>query len=182
MIFDMDTHADLLERLAGRAHAEHPDLPAPVDARTIQQAEGDLGFALHPLLRAIYTQVGDGGFGPDYQLLPLAGTSGNESAVSRYMAGREEGEGTDWAWPQGVLPILTWGCAMYACVDCHSADGTVLLFEPNPGDPDEAWYVDSPTLAGWLEHYLADTGWWIAVENGDDVADMAPWPHARERA
>jgi mono/diheme cytochrome c family protein len=71
---------------------------------------------------------------------------------------------------------------MYACVDCHSADGTVLLFEPNPGDPDEAWYVDSPTLAGWLEHYLADTGWWIAVENGDDVADMAPWPHARERA
>lgn len=36
---------------------------------------------------------------------------------------------------------------MYACVDCRSVDGTVLLFEPNPGDLDEAWYVDSSSLA-----------------------------------
>lgn len=39
------------------------------------------------------------------------------------------------------------GCAMYACVDCHGEQGMVLPFEPNPGDPDVAWYIDSPSRA-----------------------------------
>jgi hypothetical protein len=42
---------------------------------------------------------------------------------------------------------------MYAGVDCRSEDGTVLLFEPNPGDPHAAWSIDTPSLAAWLENY-----------------------------
>ncbi len=34
-------------------------------------------------------------------------------------------------WPRGVLPILDWGCAMYAAVDCLQPHAPILLFEPN---------------------------------------------------
>jgi hypothetical protein len=36
-------------------------------------------------------------------------------------------------WPEGMLSILDWGCAMNACVDCHHDDAQVLLYEPDDG-------------------------------------------------
>ncbi|WP_431962440.1 hypothetical protein [Nocardia sp. bgisy134] len=40
----------------------------------------------------------------------------------------------------------------------------------------------TPRLAQWFEHYLDDTGWWVAAEEGEDVDEMPRWPHARKRA
>ncbi len=71
---------------------------------------------------------------------------------------------------------------MYACVACRSEKGTVLLFEPNPGDPDFAWYVDADSLEAWFEHYINDTGWWNSLENGDEPADMPLWTEVHARA
>ena len=70
---------------------------------------------------------------------------------------------------------------MYACVDCRTDQGTVLLFEPNPGDPDAAWYVDAPSLEAWFDGYVHGTGWWDKLETGEEP-DMPPWPYAKERA
>ncbi len=39
------------------------DLPPPVPAAAVADAERRLGFALPPLLAAAYTTIGDGGFG-----------------------------------------------------------------------------------------------------------------------
>jgi hypothetical protein len=58
---------------------------------------------------------------------------------------------------------------MYACIDCASSDSRVLLYEPNPGDPAKAWYLDSPSLAIWFEQFLAGTGWWQAAEENPDL-------------
>ncbi|MFG1953518.1 SMI1/KNR4 family protein [Micromonospora sp. NPDC048830] len=182
----MTDYSGLLSRLARRAGADEPPaphgLPAPLSPTRIAEAEQRLGFALHPLLAAIYRDLANGGFGPEYQLLSLVDGPTSEQAVDCYAEARAEYADTEWAWPEGVLPILTWGCGMYACVDCRSDDGTVLLFEPNPGDPDLAWWIDSPSLAAWLEHYVDDTGWWVKAEAGEDIDEMAPWPHARDRA
>jgi SMI1 / KNR4 family (SUKH-1) len=177
----MTSEMELLARLVSRAQADGADRSSRLDDRAVRQAEAALGFALHPLLATVYREVADGGFGPDYQLLSLIGESA-ETAVGEYLSRRSENAGTDWAWPEGVLPILHWGCGMYACVDCRSPAGTVLLFEPNPGDPHLAWYVDSPSLAGWFTHYVEDTGWWVAAEDGEDVDEMPPWPDAAARA
>ncbi|WP_406067719.1 SMI1/KNR4 family protein [Streptomyces sp. NBC_01020] len=116
---------DLVQRVATRAASDSKDLPEPVDEALIAEAEGQLGIALHPLLARLYREVADGGFGPDYRLLPLLGSG--SSVVGEYLTRREASVGVEHPeWPEGVVPILTWGCAMYAGVDCLSEDGQVL--------------------------------------------------------
>lgn len=155
---------DLLQRIARRAESEseRDALPGPVAVDQIALAEAQLGFALHPLLARLYRDVADGGFGPEYQLLPLLDGPG-ASVVAEYAEQRKASVGVEHPqWPEGIVPILTWGCGMYAGVDCFSEEGQVLLFDPNPysgGSWDECWYVDAPSLAAWLEVWLAGTGW-----------------------
>ncbi|MFH8581849.1 hypothetical protein [Streptomyces zaomyceticus] len=87
-------------------------------------------------------------------------------------------------WPAGVLPILDWGCAMYAAVDCHSEPATVLLFEPNAIEDDgaAAWFVDGESLAEWLETWLAEKGWYREdAADDEDVTEPTPWEPAASR-
>ncbi|MCX4972199.1 SMI1/KNR4 family protein [Streptomyces sp. NBC_00620] len=175
----------LLEKVAEEARNTRPwgwpSLPEPVDTAALSRAEATLGFPLPALLAALYVRIGDGGFGPEYGLLPLleGSPSGEPAAVPQYLANRKSGrKDPDWPWPEGVLPISHWGCGMYACVDCQSLDGTVLFFEPNADEADHAWYVDAPDLATWLRTWLDRTGWY---EESHDDTDMAPWPEFRIR-
>ncbi|GGR98165.1 SMI1/KNR4 family protein [Streptomyces humidus] len=181
----MTENAQLLERVAAKAAAVRPwgrpSLPEPVDEAVLVQAEAALGFPLPALLADLYLRIGDGGFGPEYGLLPLSDHSqaGEPTAVSQYLANRESGrQDPDWAWPEGVLPIAHRGCAMYACVDCRSPQASVLLFEPNPGDPDHAWFVDAPSLAEWLSAWLDGTGWYDVMDEG---LTLTPWTQFRIR-
>nr|WBO79760.1 SMI1/KNR4 family protein [Streptomyces sp. SBE_14.2] len=169
----------LLARVASKAHTTRPwgwpSLPAPVDAGAVARAEAALGFSLPPLLAELYLRIGDGGFGPEYGLLPLLDSppSGEPAAVPQYLSNRESGrKDPDWPWPEGVLPISHWGCAMYACVDCLAPGAPVLLFEPNADTSDHAWYVDAPSLEHWLHAWVEGTGWY---EEANDDTDLAPW-------
>ncbi|WP_026412625.1 SMI1/KNR4 family protein [Actinomadura oligospora] len=164
----MTDHDDLLERVARRAGG---DLPCATAAQ-IKEAEAALGFPLPPLLARLYQDVGNGGFGPDYQLMPLIGPK-PPTAVDAYQAQHAEGD-----WPTGVLPILEWGCAMYAAIDCTAPEAPVLLYEPNAVTDDRAhaWFQDTGSLATWLHNWLTGEGWY---ENDDP--DLRLWPDARHR-
>ncbi len=175
----MTENEQLLTRVADKARTIRPwgwtSLPEPVDAATLAHAESALGFCLPPLLADLYLRIGDGGFGPEYGLLPLLDSppAGEPAAVTQYLANRENAhKDPDWPWPEGVLPISHWGCAMYACVDCRSPQATVLLFEPNADYVDQAWYVDAPSLTVWLGTWVDGTGWY---EEMNEESDMAPW-------
>jgi hypothetical protein len=170
----------LLDRVAEQARNTRPwgrpSLPEPVEEAALARAEAALGFTLPPLLAALYLRIADGGFGPEYGLLPLLDSppSGEPAAVQQYLSNRESGRrNADWPWPEGVLPISHWGCGMYACVDCRSPEGTVLLYEPNADEAAHAWYVDAPGLAAWLRAWLDGTGWY---EESNDGMDLPPWP------
>ncbi|WP_067792531.1 SMI1/KNR4 family protein [Actinomadura formosensis] len=174
----MTDHDELLRRVAERALRESGGALPHATAEQIEQAEAALGFALPPLLSRLYQEVGNGGFGPDYRLLPLAGTDGR-TAVSAYLAEHAPGR-----WPTGVLPILDWGCAMYAAVDCTDARAPVLLFEPNAVEDDwsAAWFEDADSLADWLQAWLSETGWYEEeVMLSEDFAGPQPWLPARQR-
>ncbi|MFE2294497.1 SMI1/KNR4 family protein [Streptomyces sp. NPDC059452] len=189
----MNEYDDLIERVSARARTSKEHRP-PVSAEALATAEKRLGFPLHPLLAALYRRAGDGGYGPDYLLFPLLlgdnsplhGTTATEedSVVDGYLARIPPPEtDTWWAWPKAVVPILHWGCAMIAAVDCLSEDGTVLLFEPNAitgQDVTSGWFVDAGSLAEWLETWLTGSGWY---EEGTIYEEftMAPWPDAASR-
>lgn len=173
----MNETEQLLEQVAGRvrnsARGHGKALPAPLGAGEIRRAEGILGFSLPPLLAALYTRAGDGEFGPEHGLLSLT------QAVLAYEDRRSSG----WRWPEGVLPIADFGCAMYACVDCRSGTAQVLLFDPNPGEPDLAWSVDSPSLDGWLRGWLDGTAWFCEESGvGEEVdLELRPWAEFSSR-
>ncbi|MGW6844488.1 SMI1/KNR4 family protein [Streptomyces sp. NPDC054958] len=148
-------------------------LPRPLGTGEITRAEAILDLALPPLLASLYTRVGDGGFGPGQGLLSL------RQAVLAY----EERRFSGWRRPEGVLPVADFGCAMDACVDCWSDTGQVLLFDPNPGEPDLAWSIDAPSLAGWLHGWLDGTAWFCEEPEPGEECDLelAPWADFRSR-
>ncbi|WP_351226648.1 SMI1/KNR4 family protein [Streptomyces sp. NPDC002133] len=173
-----------IEQLLDRVAAETPkalpwgrtSLSAPASADAVARAEAALGFALPPLLTALDTRIADGGIGPAYGLLTL------DTAVVKYRAGRDAGRKDPvWPWPEDVLPVSGWGCAMLACVDCRVEDAPVLLYEPDADETDHARYVDAPSLETWLRTWLDGTGWY-ADEDGIGDDDMPSWPDFAARA
>jgi hypothetical protein len=151
------------ERATDGAGAVKPKHFPPVAAADVAEVERTLGLRLPPPLVAIYTRVANGGFGPAYGLLGLPGGATEErklDAVGLYFHLRLPAEGDPlWSWPRHLLPVGHLGCGMYACVDCSTDDGAVVWFEPNPhadGEPwDDAFIPLAPSLAMWLENWLA---------------------------
>ena len=53
------------KRVAGQA------LPPPASPRELAESEERIGFDLPPLLRSIYSEIANGGFGPGYGFIGL---------------------------------------------------------------------------------------------------------------
>lgn len=130
----------------------------------IARVERDLGFPLPPLLEELYLRVGNGGYGPSYGLLGIAGGATDDlgrSLEEVYSAfAQPHADDPHWHWPSRLLPVASLGCAMYACVDCSSPEGRVVWFEPNPHSPNEPWddsFIPlAPSMSHWLRSWLAD--------------------------
>jgi hypothetical protein len=110
----------------------------PLPLETVRACERLFGFRLPRLLTRVYTEVANGGVGPDGELVGLNGGKGssfNETfildVVGVYNAFSDLGFGWDeldpdnwgdylWHWPKGVLPICDWGNFDITVVDCRA--------------------------------------------------------------
>jgi hypothetical protein len=116
----------------------------------------------------MYGRVANGGFGPGYGIIGLIGgslTDLKKDAVEEYglrRSGNEWSDGPDW--PDALLPICHWGCAIYSCVDCATSGTRIVRFDPNPVDSDWsiAWADESFTLETWLRAWLNGTELFIS--------------------
>jgi hypothetical protein len=178
---------DLASRVRNRAlelaAAGEDDLGASslrfraLSARKIDAAQRALGLTLPESLREMYTDVGNGGFGPDYGLIGLVGGARNEDGndvVGQYrMYQTPDPDDAEWSWPSGLLPVVNLGCAMYYCVDATSPEGKVIWFEPaliEPGtSPARAFIPLGRTFASLMEG-------WVAGEATMDVLAAAQSP------
>lgn len=99
----------------------------------IERAERIIGFRLPSLIREIYLQVGNGGFGPG------CGIGGLDDGCQIYdktltenclefrtlrgrlleEAGFTEQELVDWKWDTHYIVYCYWGCNLTTIVDCH---------------------------------------------------------------
>jgi len=159
----------LLRELAARAHSDSPrdealggaSFYAPLSTDALDDAESRFGFRLPNAVRDMYGRVANGGFGPGYGIIGLVGgflSDLKKDVAEEYRLRREVwDEGPQW--PERLLPICHWGCAIYSCVDCSEAATRIVRFDPNPVDAD--WSIaygdEGYSLEAWLTAWLDGT-------------------------
>ena len=126
--------------------------------------EERLGFVLSKLLRRLYLEVSNGGYGPSYGILSfgkgLKDNYGLDIIETYEHLCQTNSRDPFWKWPEKLLPICDLGCGMYICVDCSTSEGATVWFEPNPHCEGESWdnyfipFTSSTEqwLASWLDN------------------------------
>ena len=144
----------------GRPH------PKPGDPSDFANDERKLGFTFPPLLKRLYAEVGNGGFGPGYGLIGLTNGVPNdlgETAPAIYEAFRhKDPEDRAWQWPEALLPICHWGCAIVSCIDCIDTNFRMRIFDPNVFDKDwsDCFFEESPGFEHWIKAWAAGADLW----------------------
>lgn len=120
-----------------------PLRPAPpATAAAVAAAEARIGFPLPPLLRRLYLEVANGGFGPGFGILGVSddGHTDDEGRsiadLHAHLSAPNPGDPA-WAWPAGHLAICDWGCATWSVLDCTRAEAPVVFAERAATEDDE---------------------------------------------
>ena len=141
------------------------DVFPPAEPSALDEAERLTGLKLPPLLRRIYTEVGNGGFGPGYGLIGVSGGANDDGRTIAELFTefrRPDEEDPHWAWPEDLLPVCHWGCAIYSCIDCGDERDLVVIFDPNPHDEgpwDDAFRPHTP-FREWLQAWVDGRRLW----------------------
>lgn len=153
--------ADRGRRTSYNSHGrEFGGLYPPASAATIQSAEKDLGFPLPPLLREIYQNLANGGFGPGLGLVGLSGgytfEDFDELNLVQYHRMLVSPPPEEFEWPPRLLNIAHNGCLFFYAVDCSTPDFPVILLEAHTRK------CVAPTFSGFMERWaegLPDPQW-----------------------
>lgn len=150
--------------------------PAPATPAQVRDTERRLGFRLPVAVRQVFSLVANGGFGPGYGLLGLEGGAADDrgaTAVDSYAKRRSWNGQQGWYWPERLLPICTWGCAIYSCVSCErGGDLRVVRYDPNRG----SWMQfrdEGRNFVQWLRAWLDDADLWSIETPEDEEASEA---------
>ncbi len=139
---------------------------APATEEELAAAEKQLGYPLPPLLRALYANVANGGFGPGYGLDGVRGYvraadfeqdwtwQKHERPIdlSIYLQkyGLEYFELLWDVWPDSLITLCHWGCGYFSHLDCIS--GRVLY--GGVGADGYGLHTQALSLYEWLDLWL----------------------------
>jgi hypothetical protein len=141
----------------------------PASESAIQEAERMIGFALPLPLRRIYSEVGDGSFGPGYGFYGLnEGTDlfPSESVSNLYPLFRAgDPEDPSFSWPYMLLPIVDWGCAIRSCVDCSVPSLPIIRHDPNL-ETALQFHAEGCHFEEWLQAWLDGYDLWKNEDGG----------------
>jgi len=112
--------------------ATHEPFRPPLSPSEMDGVELRLGVGFPPLLRRVYTEVGDGGFGPSYGLPSFVHLEEDEVAMPVTDLG---------------LPLCDYGCANWDWVSLEGPDFAVC-------NDDEIEPGQAIPLAEWFERWL----------------------------
>lgn len=127
-----------------------PPLPTATP-EAIFEAENVIGYPLPRLLRRLYLEAGNGGFGPGRGILGVRGGVPDndwEDLVQLHLASQADPESL---WSPWLIGIYDWGCAVWSLIDCRDPAGCMVSWV---GDDQTLRYHDqvlSEWLALWLE-------------------------------
>ena len=159
---------DLDDELTGKAEryrtamnrpAERP-LPPPATPEALDAAEARMGTAIPPLLRRLYVEVANGGFGPGSGIIGIKGgwTDDNGRTIEDLFEMMSEGDPDEpsWDWPVGLVPIVDYS-PVWTCVETAAIGGRVVDFdheEIDYGGWDASFSEVAPSLHDWLASWV----------------------------
>ena len=149
----------------------------PVMSAELSLAERRLGFGLPAFLAEVYQAVGNGGFGPGYGVIGLPGGFKHDegrSIVEMYQSYHvTSADDPTWHWPDGLVPLCDWGCAIFSCVDCST--GAIITFDPGEQPEGElmtlAFAQSHFSVAAWFEDWVSGIRLWDKMYERDPAAD-----------
>ena len=142
-------------------------LGVPATEEEILAAESAIGARLHPVLRRMYADIGNGGFGPGYGLLRLNRKAPNEfprSLLETYADFQRGGVA------KRILPLWEWGDSIWSCLDTGSPDARIVTHDSVVG-PTETRF----TLQSWLEAWGSGLDLWKEIYEDVDAVIMNPF-------
>ncbi|MGV9273826.1 DUF4240 domain-containing protein [Streptomyces griseosporeus] len=151
---DDDLIAAIRQRVAGRG------LPPPASAADIAEFEHRVGHPMPALLRRLYLEVGNGGFGI-WSCLSLTTVDAwfgdfEDLAEAYRIFSLPADDPWDESVPKGVVPLMDRGCCMWTMVDFRTPEGRIWDWDAN----DCCTLTPTTlTLADWLKGWLE--GWII---------------------
>lgn len=146
-------------------------LSKPTSNDAILSVENEFGFKLPELLKEIYSQIGNGGFGPGYGVMGIPGgftDDQGEDILSLYKSYRKsDPEDDTWAWPKGLVPICHWGCVVYSCVHCLENEIPIYFADigvKDPGEPMESILIKhKSSFEEWIRAWVDGVDLWAEV-------------------
>lgn len=119
----------IISQIASRVDAGGRRLPVASE-EAVGAAEMALGLKIPTLLRSIYLNVANGGFGPGYGILGVAGGHRSGWGTALVETFDEVKRGADyrgWRWDPQLLPFCELGYAGFFCVRCSSPGSPIFL-------------------------------------------------------
>lgn len=127
-------------------------------------AEKSLGFSLPKLLRRIYAEVGNGGFGPGYGLLGVGSGGAKDDLgndlVQGYQSRLTKASGEPgWDWPVGWVPVTSWGGGSFSCSNFLGATEVRrfrLYRYHETGSIEAAFNDEAASLLAFMADWISD--------------------------
>ncbi|WP_406259698.1 hypothetical protein OH779_01015 [Actinacidiphila glaucinigra] len=159
------THDEIIHRI--REQDAAGELPTPAPPEAVAELETAVGHSMPPLLKRIYLEVADGGFGRWGEALSLTDATYSFSDSGRLL--EEYLGGSIPNHPPSVVPLLAWGFAIWSLVDYSTPEGRMWGWDPNQRCPDHghALFPEDLTLAERL------CGW---LDGREDFPEAPRWP------
>lgn len=151
--------------LATRARVAGRGLPGPASAEDVTRFERIVAHPMPELLKRMYLEVANGGFGPS-KVLSLTDTGkwfGDRADTA--MAYDDFAADPDYPLPPGIVPLMNRGCAMWTLIDFRTPDGQMWDWDPN--------LCCLPHALAPLEQSLAQ----LLTDWLHDVMPDGPYPH-----
>jgi hypothetical protein len=135
----------------------------PASPAEVEYVESRIGHRLPDLLGRLYTEVGDGGFGPDARGFGCLRYGNRDSrgvvrpsVMQLYRRDRKDGLPASW------FELTPGGCSMYWYASLTEPDNPVSLFDA------DAWDGQGPRIDQGIKHTTSLREWlWTWADGGD---------------
>jgi hypothetical protein len=128
-------------------------LPPPALTSELTNAESRLGFELPLLLKTLYMEIANGGFGPGdgFVGVPSHNSPRDQDIVQAF---QDCSRRPRLQWPAQLLPVNYCGCDVFFCIDCADATNRIVMFDGDLGDLEECDISEPRSLWPYPDHSM----------------------------